>query len=128
MSHCTEVSHSAYVGEAGWNQCWWKNSLRRWMSRKVKAEPVILFQFCSGLNKALGTSWTLCQERWKKTSSDFQRLAGNNMKHKINHEWEVKTCRINFRINVISFSLMFSSLLPFTPNSIQTTNLTTHRK
>lgn len=53
MSHCTEVSSSAYVGEAGWNQCLWKNSLRRWISRKVKADPPILFQFCTDRSRAV---------------------------------------------------------------------------
>lgn len=53
MSHCTQVNPSGHVGEAGWNQCLWKNSIRRWMSRKVKVEPVILFQFCIDRSRAV---------------------------------------------------------------------------
>lgn len=53
MSHGTQVSPSAHVGESWWNQCLWKNSLRRWMSRKVKVEPVVLFQFCNDRSRAL---------------------------------------------------------------------------
>lgn len=52
MSHSIEVSPSANVGEAGWNQCLWKNSLRRWLSKEIKVEPVLLFQFCIDRSRA----------------------------------------------------------------------------